>query len=173
MQVKSSFHYSLYDKCRYTEPHVCTFIRIQGLGCVYGLCGVCQPQFTRVILYCNHVDLQIRGVEYHYFIYICSSTGRDIMLGVLYGYKALLQVATVVMALKTRKVKVQGLDDYREIVMATYFTCFVLVIILIVNYTVEDQINTFTAVTSLSIFIGTTAIVVLVFVPKVTYRVAN
>ena len=95
------------------------------------------------------------------------------MLGVLYGYKALLQVATVVMALKTRKVKVQGLDDYREIVMATYFTCFVLVIILIVNYTVEDQINTFTAVTSLSIFIGTTAIVVLVFVPKVTSRVAN
>jgi len=97
------------------------------------------------------------------------------MLGVLYGYKALLQVATVVMALKTRKVKVQGLDayDYREIVMATYFTCFVLVIILIVNYTVEDQINTFTAVTSLSFFIGTTAIVVLVFVPKVTSRVAN
>jgi len=153
--------------------HLYAYKDLVSFCCVYGLCGVCQPQFTRVILYYNHVDLQIRGVEYHYFIYICSSTGRDIMLGVLYGYKALLQVATVVMALKTRKVKVQGLDDYREIVMATYLTCFVLVINLIVNYTVEDQINTFTAVTSLSFFIGTTAIVVLVFVPKVTSRVAN
>ena len=107
-------------------------------------------------------------VEYHYFIYVCSSTARSITLGVLYGYKAVLQVATFVMALKTRKVNVQGMDDYREIVMATYLTCFVLIINLVVQYTVEDQINTFTAVTSLSFFIGTTAIVVLVFVPKVT-----
>jgi len=71
------------------------------------------------------------------------------------------------MALKTRKVKVQGLDDYREIVMATYLTSFVLVIILIVNYTVRQMINTFAAVTSLSYFIGATAIILLVFVPKV------
>ena len=109
-------------------------------------------------------------VEYRYFIYVCSSTARSITLGVLYGYKAVLQVATFVMALKTRKVNVQGMDDYREIVMATYLTCFVLIINLVVRYTVEDQINTFAAVTSLSFFIGTTAIVVLVFVPKVTSK---
>jgi len=107
-------------------------------------------------------------VEYRYFIYICSSTGRDITLGILYGYKAVLQGATVIMALKTRKVKVQGLDDWREIVMATYLTSFVLIIILIVNYTVEDMINTFTALISLSFFTGATAIILLVFVPKVT-----
>jgi len=45
---------------------------------------------------------------------------------------------------------------------------FVLVIILIVNYTVEDMINTFISITSLSFFIGATAIILLVFVPKVT-----
>jgi len=65
-------------------------------------------------------------------------------------------------------VNVQGMDDYREIVMATYLTCFVLIINLIAKFVVEDQINTFTAVTSLTFFVGTTAIVVLVFVPKVT-----
>jgi len=107
-------------------------------------------------------------VEYHYFIYTCSSAAWNITLGILYGYKALLQVATFVMALKTRKVNVQGMDDYREIVMATYLTCFVLIINLIAKFVVEDQINTFTAVTSLTFFVGTTAIVVLVFVPKVT-----
>ena len=107
-------------------------------------------------------------MEYRYFIYICSSTARDVTLGILYGYKAVLQAVTVAMALKTRKVKIQGLDDYREIVLATYVSSFVVVINFIVNYTMEDEINSFAAVTSLSFFIGATAIIVLVFVPKVT-----
>ena len=106
-------------------------------------------------------------MEFRYYIYVCTSIGRDATLGVLYSYKIFLQAVTVVMALKTRKVKVQGLDDYREIVMATYLTSFVLVIILIVNYTLKERINAFAAVTSLSYFIGATAIILLVFVPKV------
>ena len=106
-------------------------------------------------------------MEYRYFIYICSSTARDVTLGIIYGYKAVLQAVTLVMALKTRKVKIQGLNDYREVVLATYLTCFVVVIIFIVNYTMEDEMNSFIAVTSLSYFIGATAIIALVFVPKV------
>ena len=106
-------------------------------------------------------------VEYRYFVYTCNSTARDITLGVLYGYKALLHAATVIMALKTRKVKVKGLNDYREIVLATYVSSFVLVIILVFTYTVADQINLFTVLTSFSLFVGATAIMVLVFEPKV------
>ena len=86
----------------------------------------------------------IMEVEYRYFIYTCNSTARDITLGVLYGYKALLHAATVVMALKTRKVKVKGLNDYREIVLATYVSSFVPVIILIFNIFVSDRIDLFT-----------------------------
>ena len=107
-------------------------------------------------------------MEFRYYIYICTSVARDATLGVLYSYKIFLQAVTVVMALRTRKVKVRGLDDYREIIMATYLTSFVLVIILIVNYTLKERINAFAAVTSLSYFIGATAIMVLVFVPKVS-----
>jgi len=107
-------------------------------------------------------------VEYHYFVYVCSSEARKWALGILYGYKVVLQAITVIMALKTRKVKVRCVDDYREIIMATYLTSFVLVIVLIVNYTVEDMINTFIGITSLSFFVGATAIILLVFVPKVT-----
>ena len=84
----------------------------------------------------------------------------------VYDYKAVLQAATVIMALKTRKVKVRGLDDCWEIIMATYLTSFVLVIVLIVNYTVEDMINTFISITSLSFFIGATAIILLVLCPR-------
>ena len=106
-------------------------------------------------------------MEYRYFIYTCNSLARDVTLGVLYGYKILLHLATVVMALKTRKVKVKGLNDYREIVLATYVSSFVLVIILVFTYTVADQINLFIMLTSFSLFVGATAIMVLVFVPKV------
>ena len=110
-------------------------------------------------------------VEYRFFIYTCNSLARDVTLGVLYGYKILLHLATVVMALKTRKIKVKGLNDYREIVLATYVSSFVLVIILIFNIFVRDRIDLFGVLTSFGLFVGATVIMVLVFVPKVTTNV--
>ena len=107
-------------------------------------------------------------MEYQYSIYTCSSFARNVTLGVLFGYKALLQTVTVIMALKVRKVKVKGLNDYREIVLATYVSSFVLVIILIFNIFVSDRIDLFSVLTSFGLFVGATAIMVLVFVPKVT-----
>ena len=107
-------------------------------------------------------------METRYFFYLCSSTARDVTLGVLYGYKAMIQAATVIMALKARKVKVRGLDDYREIVLATYLSCLLLIIIITFTYTIGDRINVFAFTYSLSILVGATAILALVFVPKVT-----
>ena len=101
------------------------------------------------------------------FIYTCNSIARDVTLGVLYGYKILLHLATVVLALKIRKVKVKALNDYREIILAACVSGFVLVLILVFTYTLTDQINVYSALTSFSLFVGTTAIMVLVFVPKV------
>ena len=85
----------------------------------------------------------------------------------LYGYKALIQTATIILALKTRKVKVRGLDDYREIVLATYVSSFLLAIIIIFTYTLFDRINTFAALSSFCFLAGTTVTIALVFVPKV------
>ena len=106
--------------------------------------------------------------EYRYFIHTCNSTARDYTQGALYGYKVVLQLATVIMAIKTRKVKVQGMNDYQEIVLATYISSFVLMIIFIFNIFVADRLNLYTAFTSFGFFVGATAIMVLVFVPKVT-----
>ena len=106
--------------------------------------------------------------EYRYFIYTCNSTARDYTQGALYGYKVILQLATVMMAIKSRKVKVQGVNDYREIILATYVSSFVLMIIFIFNIFVADRLNLYTMFTSFGLFVGTTAIMVLVFVPKVT-----
>ena len=111
--------------------------------------------------------LQAREVEFQYFIYSCTSNARDIVLGILYGYKILLHAAAVVLALQTRRVTIKPLNDSREVIMATYVSSLMIVVILVFNYTVIDRINLYAMLTNFSLSIGTTAIMVLVFVPKV------
>ena len=111
--------------------------------------------------------VQARVIETQYFTYICTSKHRGVVLVLLYGYKALIQVTAVILALKTRKVKVHGLDDYREIILGTYFSSFLLIIIIIFAFTIKELINIYAILSSSSFFIGTTMIVALIFVPKV------
>ena len=60
------------------------------------------------------------------------------------------------------------MDDYREIILATYISGFLLMIIFIFNIFVADRINLYTMFTCFGLFVGATAIMVLAFVPKVT-----
>ena len=103
-------------------------------------------------------------MEFQYFIYSCRSIAWDIVLGILYGYKIVLYAATVVLALKIRR-RVKNISQ--EVIMATYVGSLMIIIILIFNYTVSDRINLYAMLTNFSLSIGTTAIMVLVFVPKV------
>ena len=111
--------------------------------------------------------LQERSVTTLYFTYICDSTARDIYLGILYGYKMVLQIIALVLAFATRKVKVKGLDDAKYIAAAIYVTSIVLAVIIISTYTLKGVVNGFAAVFCTWFLIGTTSILVLVFVPKV------
>ena len=111
--------------------------------------------------------LQEREIVTLYFTYICSSTARDIFLGVLYGYKMVLQVVALVFAFATRKVKVKGLNDSKYIAAAIYVTSIVLAVIIVATYTLKDFVNAFPALFCTGFLIGTTVILALVFVPKV------
>ena len=102
-----------------------------------------------------------------YFIYVCSSTNRSIFLGILYGYKMLLQVIALVLAFSTRKVKVKGLDDAKYIAAAIYVTSIVFAVIIVATYALNDFVNAFPALFCTGFLIGTTVILGLVFVPKV------
>ena len=106
-------------------------------------------------------------MEYQYFIFVCASSERQITLGILYGYKALLQFLAVILALKTRKVQVKGLDDSKYIIAATYLSSLVLLAVIIMTYTAYELINTYAVVTSASFILGSTMIVAIVFIPKV------
>ena len=102
-----------------------------------------------------------------YFTYVCSSTARNIFLGILYGYKMLLQVIALVLAFATRKVKVKGINDAKYIAAAIYVTSIVLAVILVATYTLNEYVNAFPALFCTGFLIGTTVILGLVFVPKV------
>ena len=121
---------------------------------------------------CKHFFLlQVFRVKYQYFIFVCTSTERQITLGILYGYKALLQILAVILALKTRKVQVKGLDDSMYIIAATYLSSLVLLAVIIMTYTASDLINTYAVVSSTCFILGSTMIVGIVFIPKVCMHV--
>ena len=102
-----------------------------------------------------------------YFIYVCDSTAKVVFLGILYGYKMVLQVIALILAFSIRKVKVKGLDDAKYIAAATYVTSIVLAVIIVATYTLKDFVNAFPALFCTGFLIGTTFILGLVFVPKV------
>ena len=107
------------------------------------------------------------GIVTEYSTYVCTSTARNIFLGILYGYKMVLQVIALVLAFSTRKVKVKGLDDAKYIAAAIYVTSIVLAVILVATYSLNEFVNAFPALFCTGFLIGTTVILGLVFVPKV------
>ena len=105
------------------------------------------------------------------FIYVCDSTPRRIFLGVLYGYKMALQIAALVLAFSIRKVKIKGLDDAKYIGTAIYVTSIVLAVVIVATYSLTDFINGFAALFSTGFIVGTTVILLLVFVPLVSHMI--
>ena len=107
------------------------------------------------------------GIITEYSTFVCSSTARNVFLGILYGYKMLLQVIALVLAFSTRKVKVKGLDDSKYIAAAIYITSIVFAVIIVATYSLNEFVNAFPALFCTGFLIGTTFILGLVFVPKV------
>ena len=116
----------------------------------------------------SYVHLKVLNLITNYSIFICDSKARDITLGILYGYKAVIQVIALIFTFSIRKVKIKGLNDANYIAIAVYVTSIVTAVIIVSTYTLEDYINVYAAVFSCGFIIGTTVILMLVFVPKVS-----
>ena len=105
---------------------------------------------------------------FQYFYYFCDSKSRDVCLGILFGYKALLQIIALVFSFSIRKVKVKGLNDAKEIAAAVYGTSIVTAVIIVSFYSLKGYLNLYAVLFSTGFFIGTTAILCLLFIPKVS-----
>ncbi len=103
----------------------------------------------------------------NYYTLICRFVARNIFLGVLYGYKTVLQVIALVFAFTTRKVEVKGLNDSLYITAAIYITSLLWGIIIVSTYSLNEYLNIFATVFSLGLMVGTTSIMGLIFIPKV------
>ena len=111
--------------------------------------------------------LQATAEHYKYFLYVCESEGQVVLYAVLFGYKGLLQVLALLLAFRTRNVKVKGLDDSVYIAASVYVTSIVLAVIIVSTYTLTDYVNTYPAVVGMGLLLGTTMILGLVFIPRV------
>ena len=110
----------------------------------------------------------MQGRVYEYYFYFCDSASRDIILGVLYGYKALLQILALAFSFSVRKIKIKGLNDAKSIALAVYLTSIVTTVIIVSFYSLKEYLNIYAALFCSGFFIGTTAILCLTFIPKVS-----
>ncbi len=101
-------------------------------------------------------------------MYVCNSNLRFITLGVLYGYKAILQIIALVLAISIRKVEIKGLNDAKYIITAIYVTSIITSIIIVSTYTIMRLVNVYAVLFSFCLFVGTTVILILVFFPPVS-----
>ena len=92
---------------------------------------------------------------------------RDITLGILLGYKTILQIVAFALTFSIQKVKLKGLNDAKYIAVAVYVTNSVMAIAFVTFYLLKGFLNLYAALFSLSTLFGTTAILALIFIPKV------
>ena len=131
--------------------------------------GVSQLHSNIIIkIYTYLLFHQPTGIEIQNKFYICDSKSRDIALGVLYGYKAFLQVIALILSFSIAKVKIKGLNDAKHITIAVYVTSIVTAVIFVSLYSLKTYLNTYAVLFSTGFLVGTIVILVLVFVPKVS-----
>ena len=113
-------------------------------------------------------SLQGVGMVINYFFFTCNSKAGDIALGILYGYKAILEAFAIAFAFSIRKVKVKGLNDAKYIAASVYVSSIMLAIMFVATYSLADFVNVFAALFASGFLLGTSVILVLAFVPNVS-----
>ena len=81
----------------------------------------------------------------------------------------LLQAIALLFAFSIRKVKIKGLDDTKYIAVLIYVTSLVLAVSIVGTFSLSEYINAFVLIINIGFFIGTSVILLLVFIPLVSY----
>ena len=111
--------------------------------------------------------MQERQVRVDYYILNCQSRSNAYWLSVVYGYKAVLQILALILALKLRKVKISGLNDSREIRRVVYIISGILLLLLIDSFFLTKYLNTYKSIAALGLITGPAAGLGFIFIPKV------
>lgn len=85
-----------------------------------------------------------------------------------YAYLFLLQAAAVILAFKTRKVKIKELNDSKSVAAIIYITSIVMASLMIITFASDGYIVVAETLFSGGIMLATAVFLGLTFVPKVT-----
>ena len=133
-------------------------------------CGESTFIKTRLSLFITSDSMQQLHISVDHFTYVHESNVHKIFLGLLFTYKIVLQLIALFLAFRTNDIKVKGLDDAKYIITTVYLTTISMVLVIMTFYLLKGYLNTCTSMLTLLIFISTTTILGLVFIPKVTFN---
>ena len=106
-------------------------------------------------------------------IYKYSSLVHRITVGLLYGYKMLIQLAALILALCTYSIKVKGLDDAKYTISGVYITTITVLLSAMTLHAWEEYLSAYTTMFVLFTFFGATLILGLVYIPKLQACIQN
>ena len=108
-----------------------------------------------------------------HYIYVCQSTPEKITLGILSVYKGVLQLVAFFLAICIPRVKVKGLNDAKYIIAAVYVSSLGLIVATLTHFFAIEYENLHAALFAASAFFSSTAILGLIFIPKVYTCIIN
>ena len=109
------------------------------------------------------------GIIVQYFIFDIASEAYFYLMISLTSFEVLLQIMALIFALCTKNVKVKGLDDSRYVIVSVYITSIIFIVQFTTFVTLFTSLTALTAVSATGYFIATTAILLLIYIPKVAF----
>jgi hypothetical protein len=108
----------------------------------------------------------VKNVTEH-FIHICRSTEQRISVAVLFVYKVLLQLVALILAIRTQRIKIKGLNEAKFIIAAIYASSVGLVLAILAHFSLVEYENVHAVLFAIALGFSGTAILGLLFIPKV------
>ena len=108
----------------------------------------------------------VKHVTEH-FIHICRSTEQRISVAVLSVYKVLLQLVAFILAIRTQRIKIKGLNEAKFIIAAVYASSLGLVLATLTHFILVEYENVHAVLFAVALGFSGTAILGLLFIPKV------
>ena len=101
-------------------------------------------------------------------MFVCLNKDAIVWLAISYAYKGLLQLAAMFMAFHTRRVKIKGLNDSKEIAVIVYINSIILALLAVVEFALASYHEVHAALVGLALLTEATVFLSLVFIPRVS-----
>ena len=103
------------------------------------------------------------------YVFLCAGSTTAIWEAISFGYKALLQLGAIFMAFTTRKVKIKGLNDTKEIYTIIYINTVFITVLIGTEFALRMHRDAYISLYGVAIFSQATLFLTLTFIPKVSY----